>query len=43
MGTSTDDPGKLQARFEAQALEVGLEFVRRERGFWGSWSVNPGG
>lgn len=33
MGTSTDDAVKMQARFEAQALEAGLEFVRRERGF----------
>lgn len=33
MASSTDDAEKIQARFEAQALEAGLEFVRRERGF----------
>lgn len=33
MGTPTDDPEKMQARFEAQALEAGLDFARRERGF----------
>lgn len=35
MGTSTDDDEELRARFEAQALEAGLEFARQDRGVYG--------
>lgn len=33
MGTSTDDPEEMRARFELQALETSLEFERCERSF----------
>lgn len=33
MGSPADDAERIQARFEAQAVEASLDFVRRERGF----------